>query len=604
MLRGLQASSSGCRRRSATPPSISTGCASPSAATAPRSAACSGAASAAASCCARPTQQPATSIQIYPEGTSGGGRLRRQHRLRLGLRLPAARHLDDHARRARSASRTVTLTIDAAPVVNVTRPRCRGRPRLRDHGHRRRVGSHQRRRTCTATTPASPHHERDLRRERARRRHPRRQLRQRLRQRHLSRSVRAVHRRRLRLRAAGHRRKHLPSPVLHARLRPSGADGRPGAQRHLGRRGARRVGDAPTAPAHAVHASRRTSSSSTAARHLLDGSPTFTDTTDARARRSPRCGRATSAPSASTSTKRAARAFRLSNVKLAADDEPNGNGFFTIRWRIADATFSPASPTPTAATRPSRSTTTPISTRRTKTLIASGINGASGQSLLELAGLAPGVYYVYAQITDGAGNTQGRYSTGPVRSRAAIPAADRQQQQRPRRRVGGQPRASRTRARTTTATASPTCRSIRPARIRASRTRGPWRKARPASSPSASRWPTRIDARPTSAHVPAAGAEPADHPRLLAAAVRPPDHQRQRDRRPATADVSTVVNSTPAASSPSARCSGATSSTAATPARRSSARARSGISRRARPTASSRRSSCWPTRPARRRTST
>ena len=36
----------------------------------------------------------------------------------------------------------------------------------------------------------------------------------------------------------------------------------------------------------------------------------------------------------------AARAFRLSNVKLAADDAPNGSGFFPIRWRIADATFT------------------------------------------------------------------------------------------------------------------------------------------------------------------------------------------------------------------------------------------------------------------------
>ena len=36
----------------------------------------------------------------------------------------------------------------------------------------------------------------------------------------------------------------------------------------------------------------------------------------------------------------AARAFRLSNVRLAADDAPNGSGFFPIRWRIADATFT------------------------------------------------------------------------------------------------------------------------------------------------------------------------------------------------------------------------------------------------------------------------
>ena len=40
-----------------------------------------------------------------------------------------------------------------------------------------------------------------------------------------------------------------------------------------------------------------------------------------------------------------------------------------------------------------------------------------------MAGLAPGIYYIYAVVTDGAGSSQGRYSTGPVRVSAAIPAA-------------------------------------------------------------------------------------------------------------------------------------------------------------------------------------
>ncbi len=39
-----------------------------------------------------------------------------------------------------------------------------------------------------------------------------------------------------------------------------------------------------------------------------------------------------------------------------------------------------------------------------------------------MAGLTPGVYYVYAVVTDGSGSSQGRYSTGPVRVGATIPA--------------------------------------------------------------------------------------------------------------------------------------------------------------------------------------
>ncbi len=53
-------------------------------------------------------------------------------------------------------------------------------------------------------------------------------------------------------------------------------------------------------------------------------------------------------------------------------------------------------------------------------------------------------------------------------------------------------------ARTTTATAGPTWPSTRPGRIRACRTAGRWRKARPASSPNAWRWPTPIRRRRTS----------------------------------------------------------------------------------------------------------
>jgi hypothetical protein len=122
----------------------------------------------------------------------------------------------------------------------------------------------------------------------------------------------------------------------------------------------------------------------------------------------------------------AQRSFRLSKVKLAADDEPNGNGFFIIKWNVADGTFSRQ----IAGGNGSDSTITfyydtdldPSS----KTLIASGINAATGQYAWDVSGLQPGVqYYVAAEIADGSGNSQLRYSTGPMRIRAAYPAGFR-----------------------------------------------------------------------------------------------------------------------------------------------------------------------------------
>lgn len=122
----------------------------------------------------------------------------------------------------------------------------------------------------------------------------------------------------------------------------------------------------------------------------------------------------------------AQRAFRLSKVKLAADDEPNGNGFFIIKWNFADGTFSRQF----LSGNGSDSTITfyydtdldPSS----KTLIASGINASLGQYAWDVSQLQPGVqYYVAAEISDGSGNSQLRYSTGPMRLRAGYPAGFR-----------------------------------------------------------------------------------------------------------------------------------------------------------------------------------
>jgi hypothetical protein len=110
----------------------------------------------------------------------------------------------------------------------------------------------------------------------------------------------------------------------------------------------------------------------------------------------------------------AQRWFRLSNLKLAADDEPNGNGFFLIKWRTFDSTGSREIASANGADA------TVDLYYDTDTNPASGlvhiaqVNGAAGQANWDVSALPAGRYYVYAVITDGAGNSQGRYSTGPV----------------------------------------------------------------------------------------------------------------------------------------------------------------------------------------------
>jgi hypothetical protein len=119
-----------------------------------------------------------------------------------------------------------------------------------------------------------------------------------------------------------------------------------------------------------------------------------------------------------------ARSFRLSDVTITADDAPNGSGFFPIRWQIADATYTAG-----VANGGGGDATvalyydTDLNPASGRVLIASGVNAASGLHYWNMAGLAPGVYHVYAIVTDGAGSSQGRYSGGPVRITATIPAA-------------------------------------------------------------------------------------------------------------------------------------------------------------------------------------
>ena len=77
----------------------------------------------------------------------------------------------------------------------------------------------------------------------------------------------------------------------------------------------------------------------------------------------------------------------------------------------------------------------------------------AGQLLWDVTALPPGTYYVYATVTDAAGNSQSRFSTGPLRVRGGLHAAHRQRPRRHGRRLGSALRPVARRPATTTATA-------------------------------------------------------------------------------------------------------------------------------------------------------
>ncbi|WP_239489542.1 hypothetical protein [Luteitalea sp. TBR-22] len=107
--------------------------------------------------------------------------------------------------------------------------------------------------------------------------------------------------------------------------------------------------------------------------------------------------------------------FTLSNVKLAADDEPDAAGRFVVQWSAGDARYgaNPATANGSVAIYLD-SDTNPSS----KTLLASNLAAASGAYTWDLAstagGVAPGTYYVYVEMTDTAGYSFGKYATGPL----------------------------------------------------------------------------------------------------------------------------------------------------------------------------------------------
>ena len=110
-----------------------------------------------------------------------------------------------------------------------------------------------------------------------------------------------------------------------------------------------------------------------------------------------------------------ARWFRLSNIRIAADDEPNGNGFFVVRWRVTDASGSRENGNSGGAdSKVDLFYDTDTNPNNGMTQFASNLSATDQQRVWDVGGLPAGRYYVYARITDNAGNQQGRYSTGPV----------------------------------------------------------------------------------------------------------------------------------------------------------------------------------------------
>jgi hypothetical protein len=115
------------------------------------------------------------------------------------------------------------------------------------------------------------------------------------------------------------------------------------------------------------------------------------------------------------------RWFRLSDVTLAADDEPNAQGRFLIRWGATDATFTDGVPNALGADATVRleydTDTNPANGR---VLIASGLPATAGQYWWDMSAVTPalvpgGRYWIVATITDATGNSHLRYSGGPIR---------------------------------------------------------------------------------------------------------------------------------------------------------------------------------------------
>ena len=108
--------------------------------------------------------------------------------------------------------------------------------------------------------------------------------------------------------------------------------------------------------------------------------------------------------------------FTLSNVRLAADDEPDAAGQFVVQWKVQDARYS-------AVASGAAATTVAIYVDddrdpANKRLVASNLNASAGAYIWDLGatpgGVTPGTYWVFVQMTDAAGYNYGKYSSGPL----------------------------------------------------------------------------------------------------------------------------------------------------------------------------------------------
>ena len=107
--------------------------------------------------------------------------------------------------------------------------------------------------------------------------------------------------------------------------------------------------------------------------------------------------------------------FRLSNVRLAADDEPDESGVFVVQWAAQSAPYSSLPSTATGTVNVYLDADRDPANGRT--LIASGLNVSAGAYVWDLAqvpgGVAPGTYWMYVEMSRGS-YTYGKYSTGPL----------------------------------------------------------------------------------------------------------------------------------------------------------------------------------------------
>jgi hypothetical protein len=107
--------------------------------------------------------------------------------------------------------------------------------------------------------------------------------------------------------------------------------------------------------------------------------------------------------------------FRLSNVKLAADDEPDAAGQVIVQWAAQDARYSATPSTANGSVALYVDTDTDPSSKR---LVASNLRASAGAYIWDLAampgGITPGTYQVYVEMTDSAGYSYGKYATGPL----------------------------------------------------------------------------------------------------------------------------------------------------------------------------------------------